>query len=607
MARLNIKNAPLLTNILGTEKIPTGTRGDYAITPDLLATYFTAKLPFATKQELSQLKTNLENQISTVATTVNTGGILNPKKIYASDVHDQSGKTQQEINNYIVYAEMYGSSLNEAMIAISSAFQDRRVRVYVPSDFPVTDTVNLDVDCDLDLSSLKVMNDIDVIFEPMFGWSGSTTPCDVFCNNNSVRLGWNFDKDLDVISLNKCRFLNVGNAVAQTSASLFCGFYIKNSGIKRLDLHNPTTINSYVKPNGVIGDGSVVNSNIILTGDVLDSDTVSDINIYNPIAINLTHEVDADAIAINLGTGTASGKVFNIDIYNAYSNNCQKRLIKIQTGQQEKYITGVRLHGSMVGIGGGDMPYCCLDIYGKVIVEANGTLNAKGWLLGMQLADGAILKGDLKVFVEMSEVTHISGNTVRALNQVSVQGTTVDITEISGVGGGELFANNAGHNLTLNRAKHIGYLRNFSSAGYLDIKFMELEFKDPTVIPTRATYGFLLSGTSKKYIGSVSLKSTIATALDYAGRFIATSDVEINELRIDGVFNTAGIELVGCSNTKIRNGRVTQALSLVRATGVGGANVLLDQCKIPSGGTVVFANAGSPKVTNIIELNPINF
>ena len=70
MARLNIKNAPLLTNILGTEKIPTGTRGDYTITPDLLATYFTAKLPFATKQELSQVKANLEDQISTVQTTL---------------------------------------------------------------------------------------------------------------------------------------------------------------------------------------------------------------------------------------------------------------------------------------------------------------------------------------------------------------------------------------------------------------------------------------------------------------------------------------------------------------------------------------------------------
>ena len=70
MARLNIKNAPLLSNIIGTEKIPTGTRGDYTITPDLLATYFTAKLPFATKQELSQLKTNLENQITTIETTL---------------------------------------------------------------------------------------------------------------------------------------------------------------------------------------------------------------------------------------------------------------------------------------------------------------------------------------------------------------------------------------------------------------------------------------------------------------------------------------------------------------------------------------------------------
>ena len=56
MARLKIKDAPLLTNVIGTEKIPTGSRGDFAITPDMLTQYFINKLPFVTQSQLASAR-----------------------------------------------------------------------------------------------------------------------------------------------------------------------------------------------------------------------------------------------------------------------------------------------------------------------------------------------------------------------------------------------------------------------------------------------------------------------------------------------------------------------------------------------------------------------
>ena len=70
MARLKIKDAPLLTNVIGTEKIPTGSRGDFAITPDMLTQYFINKIPFVTQAQLASVKAELETKITTVETTL---------------------------------------------------------------------------------------------------------------------------------------------------------------------------------------------------------------------------------------------------------------------------------------------------------------------------------------------------------------------------------------------------------------------------------------------------------------------------------------------------------------------------------------------------------
>ena len=70
MARLKIKDAPLLTNVIGTEKIPTGSRGDFAITPDMLNQYFINKIPFVTQSQLASVKAELEAKITTVETTL---------------------------------------------------------------------------------------------------------------------------------------------------------------------------------------------------------------------------------------------------------------------------------------------------------------------------------------------------------------------------------------------------------------------------------------------------------------------------------------------------------------------------------------------------------
>lgn len=70
MPRLRISDAPLLNSVIGDEKIPTGKYGDYTLTPDMLVSYAQGKLPFATKTELAQVKAQLEASINTVQTTL---------------------------------------------------------------------------------------------------------------------------------------------------------------------------------------------------------------------------------------------------------------------------------------------------------------------------------------------------------------------------------------------------------------------------------------------------------------------------------------------------------------------------------------------------------
>lgn len=68
MARLKIKDAPLLTNIIGDEKIPTGGKGDFTLTPSMLLSFVESRLPFATNAQLESVRQTLDTKIGTVKT-----------------------------------------------------------------------------------------------------------------------------------------------------------------------------------------------------------------------------------------------------------------------------------------------------------------------------------------------------------------------------------------------------------------------------------------------------------------------------------------------------------------------------------------------------------
>lgn len=530
---------------------------------------------------------------------VNMAGWVNP-----SAVQESTNSTLQsridDLYSYIVYAEKYGATLNEAMDAINTEFIGSRVRVYVPSDFPVTNTVNLNIDCDLDLSTLQVNNDIDVIFNPAVDWSGSSTPCDVFCNKKSIRLGWDLKKNLGRISINKCRFIDVGDPVAQTSADWYCGFYIQNTGIEKLDLYEPTTLNSYVKPNGVLGDTTGSNRNIILEGTASAGATVSDINIYDMRAENLTLEEDSDAIAINLGASTVVGTRFNIDIHRGYIKNVQRRAIKIighNTGS-----TGIRIHGDIIAFGGGVSPHACIDISGTVTVEWNGSLSGGVWTQGLLVWNGAKLVGNFDYNMDMGKTNIINGTSVRSL-VVTGSGTLVDINSLNATGGFELFRNELNNTIKIKYAAHTAYFQVATDVGDTEIGRLSVKFTDPDFSPTRAAY-LLSIGAGKHRYGHVSVTSDVATPIANFARLLNSSDVEVNKFEGSGVFTSAPFLLTGASNTKIRKAKPTTSPYLVSCVN-GGANLLLDQCK--AGSTALIANGSASPLTNVVELNTQTF
>ena len=72
MARLKIKDAPLLTTILGDEKIPTGGKGDFTLTPSMILSFVETRLPFATNAQLESVRQALDAKINTVKTELET-------------------------------------------------------------------------------------------------------------------------------------------------------------------------------------------------------------------------------------------------------------------------------------------------------------------------------------------------------------------------------------------------------------------------------------------------------------------------------------------------------------------------------------------------------
>lgn len=533
-------------------------------------------------------------------------------------ISDASGKNQQEVNDdqlieneairsdiakvesYIVYAEKYGASLNEAMAAINTEFAGNRVRVYVPSDFPVTATVNINIDCDLDLSTLQIQNDVDVIFEPIAGWSGSTTPCDVYVNNKSCRLGWNLNKAMGIVELNKMRFFDVGDKTANTSASSWTAFRVSIVNIERIDLTMPSTFNSYVVPNTTVGDEAGTNRNIVIDGIMTASTFASDINIKNPTAVDLETGEDSDALVINTNTNSLANTVFNIDIDNIYCKNVQKRALKVIGWNNA---SGIRLNGNHVMIGGGVEPLSAIDVSGNCRVDANGSVVGSSWTYGLYVWNGARFIGDFSMDFDLGETQVIRGNQVRGINQNTNPATTVDITRCHIIGGTEFASVIEGHTLNIKDVKHVAYNRSASLSGYVYIGKYALEFKDPAVIPARGSYLIAFNSANKKVVKNLSVISTVSTPLSFVIRSIVTSDVEVTDAKVTGTFTIGFGDLNTASNNKYRRCSISSGTYMFSCTN-GGTNLLLDQCK-PNAGLI--ANASANPLTNVIELNTQTF
>ena len=502
------------------------------------------------------------------------------------------------LESYIVYAEKYGSSLNEAMSVINTAFSGKRVRIYVPSDFPVTATVNLNIDCDLNMSTLQVKNDIDVIFEPQAGWSGSTTPCDVYINHKSCRIGWNLKKKLGVISLNKMRFLNVGNEILNTSAQYWTAFSISIVNIKRIDLYEPSTISSFVVPNAVIGDATGTNRNIVIDGEMKVTDLVSDINIHNHVAIDLLTSEDSDALVVSTGSMSVANTRYNIDIYGGYSSNVGKRQYKFMLPNNP---SGIRLHGTSIAIGNGTT-YCALDMYGNGSIEADGMIIGKGFMIGINSTESVKLIGpNFSASFDMYQTT-IAGNQVRALNQTGGGNSDIDIYALSGIGGAELFVNGATHKLRIQKCKHTSWLRTLTAAGDYILNSLEVLLVDPVnETISRSAYLIAASGNNRGIIRNIQLRST---SVNKQQHFIQSLTAENLEISHGEVFNDAltgsFIRMVSAKKIKLRDIKAPSTNALVRLEGACD-QVLMDQCVKPSTNLLYYdVNSNS---TNLIEIN----
>lgn len=510
------------------------------------------------------------------------------------------------VESYIVYAEKYGASLNEAMAAINTEFAGNRVRVYVPSEFPVTGTVHLDIDCDLDLSTLQVMNDVDVVFDPIFNWNGSATKCDIYCNNKSVRLGWNLYKQLGSVAIFNHTFFDAGNESLGTSADYFNAFRISVSNIKKLDLHHPALINSYVKPNAVVGDQNGTNRLLNIEGTLSGASFASDINIFMPFAENMASDEDSDGLVINLGQSSGVNSVFNIDIVGGKYLRMYRRGIKIIG--HELNASGIRLSGAMEITGAGPNPWSAIDISGYVHVEWDDTVKTSGWVQDLYVWGGAWLTGKMRVIFAKNTVKIIGGNSRRGF--VCEQGLTpaarkcfVDIDSIDGINGFELMRVREGQTVKLNKVKHVILDRLFTLLdSTVDINEVEFSIRDQSPAVTYpAQCVDITGGTTRigRYVGAYNQAANI----QYSIRGISTLKLTVDSAETRGKNTTSILLLNNCANTKIRKAE-TDAVYVALSQN-GGNNLLLDQCK-SSGASVFFNNVAAP-LTNVVELNTLTF
>ena len=537
---------------------------------------------------------------------VNMTGWVNPEVeqlIFNETILGRVGK----LENYIVYAEKYGSSLNEAITAINLEFIGKRVRVYVPSNFPVTAAVNLDIDCDLSMTSLQVMNDVDVIFKPATGWNGTSTECDVFCNNKSIRLGWDLLDDLGYITINKTTFYDVGNESLNTSASYFTAFLINNHNIKKLDLFNPATINSYVKPNGSEGDNAGSNRSVEIGGFLNIGDFASDINIFYPYAKNLKTGEDSDGLVINCGQGTQVSPVFNIDIHGGKFIEMGKRAVKIIG--TDKNASGIRFHGDMYATGSGSFPWAGVEISGYVAVEWNGTAKMKGFIQDFNIWGGAYVTGDVHFICEKSEALNIASNSTRGL--VCDQGSTpaarkciIDIAGLTVLKGYEHIRIRDGQTVKIGKVKSEIIQRLATvEVSHLTIGELNIDFVNASTVTSITSNIAYFTGATPLKIGRITgnLVQTVAP-VNYLFFLSGSTGFNVDHTDIKGNISAAPFYLLNSSNVKIRDSK-SDGKYLVGAS--GGSNLLLSQCKSGWGG--LLENNATTPITNVVELNTVTF
>ena len=520
------------------------------------------------------------------------------------DAQQDINDNQNLINNYIVYAEKYGSSLNEAMSAINTEFVGKRVRIYVPSDFPVTGTVNINIDCDLDWTSLQVQNDIDTIFNPIENWSGTASKCDIFVNNHSCRLGWNMKKPLGYITLDQISFYDVGNQANNTSAEFWTAFYLSTINIKKIDLYSPTVINSWVKPNAVVGDAAGVNRNILIEGVWNGTGFVSDINIYDHKTINLLPYEDSDALTINTSNSSIDGAVYNIDIYNGSAIEVGKRLYKLMLFKPSN---GVRLHGTHVGIGAGDYAYSAIDCYGKGVIDANGTLIAKNFMITINATEGNTFNGaGFNIHAEVNDA-NIAGNNFRIIGMTGAANTTqMTLNSVVGSGGAEAFGlGGVGAKLHINKLEYKAWMRVASNAGDLRINENIITYEDAPVGAqgvTATSYFYQLGKTA--VIKNIRFKATTAATSSYLLQALGSTAIEVENVVVENGISSSIIRAVTANNVKLRKMKAVGLNSPIVRLETNCSNVLLDRCT--KTGSVLYYDVGNTS-TNIVELNTLTF
>lgn len=514
-------------------------------------------------------------------------------------------KLGNEIKLNKVYANEFGVTLNEAVDRLNAIYptDSNPIQLVVPFGMEISDTVNFQFPCIIDASFLNLANDVDVIFRPIDFWSGWTiNDIEVNCNNKSCRVGWDLKKPLIHIDFKKFKFKNIGNENLNTSATSWTAFHIGMKNIKYLKMQDPTTFDAFVSKNNIVGDDIGPCRNILIEDNVLTSDPGANIYIHNPTAVNLKTNEDADAIVVNIGSTSDINVNLNINIYDGQSIDVGKRHLKI-IGRAGKFTKGINFSGHTSVINKSTiLGYSGIDISGDVHVIWNGSIYGTGYIIGMNIQNGAVLGGDLKAHFDMPEYSMIEGNNIRALNQTGTP-TIVNIGKLSGYGGAELNRLDQNHYLSC-ELEHTSFNRAFSLGGSFDIPKATVNFIDASSEILRSDYLISVSGADnvKRNIKKVEVNSKVTNPIKYAISCVTALNLKLDECDINGTYSTSPIYLRQPQNIRLSKVRSNSSNYLARIEN-GGSNLVFKECFHP----VSLKGIISGEVTNLVELETQNF